>query len=94
MLVDVWCSIERRPAQSYRTADLPTFYGKKRKMFLLLAKKTRKIFMLGKFSDILPAGDTELANFSVSTSPNSTEIMKLVLNNNTFIYIYFICCDQ
>ena len=33
----------------------------------------------------LSAGDTELAYFSVSTSSKSTEITKLILNNNTSI---------
>ena len=33
--------------------------------------------------------------FSVSTSPNSTEIMKLVLNSNTSIMsMYIICYDK
>ena len=70
-------------------ADLPTVYKIKAEDLPLFGKKTWKIFMLGKFSDILSAGDTEWAYFSVSTSPNSTEITKLVLNNNTFISILF-----
>ena len=39
-------------------ADLPTFYEIKAED-LPFGKKTRKIFMLGKLSDILSAGDTE-----------------------------------
>ena len=60
-------------------------------------QKIRKIFMLGKYNDILSAGDTERAYFSVLTSPNSTEITKPVLNNNTStgpMYMYVICYDQ
>ena len=40
-------------------ADLPTFYEIKAEDLPPFGKKTRKIFMLGKYSDILFAGDTE-----------------------------------
>ena len=65
--------------------DLPTFYETKAEDLPPFGKKTRKIFLLGKYSDILSAGDTERAYFSVLTPPNSTETTKLVLNNNISI---------
>ena len=54
------------------------------------------MFTLGKYSDILSAGDIEWVYFSVLTSPNSTEITKLVLNNNVSICLcrYVICYNQ
>ena len=59
--------------------DLPTFYEIKAE-------------------DLPPFGKKMTQNepiFSVLTSPNSTEITKLVLNNNTSIMsIYVICYDQ
>ena len=57
---------------------LPTYYEMKAEDLPPFGKKMRKIFMLGKFSDIWSAGDTEWAYFSILTSPNSTEITKLV----------------
>ena len=72
------------------TPDLSTFYEMKAEDLHLFAKKTWKIFMVGKYSDISSAGDTEWAYFSVLTSPNGTEITKPVLNNNTFIWLYML----
>ena len=43
-------------------ADLPTFYEIKAEDLPPFGQKTRKIFMLGKYSDILSADDTELAH--------------------------------
>ena len=48
-------------------------------------KKNAEDFMLGKNCDVyLPMTQNE-PMFSVLTSPNSTEIAKLILNNNTSI---------
>ena len=69
----------------FHVSDLPTFYEIKAEDLPPFGKKPQKIFMLGKFNDILSDGDTEIAYFSVLTSPNSTKITKPVLNNNTFI---------
>ena len=41
------------------TTDLPTFYEIKAEDLPPFGKKTQMIFMLGKYSDILSAGDTE-----------------------------------
>ena len=55
-------------------------------MKYIFGKKTRKIFLLGKYSNIiyLPVTQNEPI-FSVSTSSHSLEITKLILNNNTSI---------
>ena len=42
-------------------SDLPTLYGIKAEDLPPFGKKTGKIFMLGKYSDILSAADTEWA---------------------------------
>ena len=64
------------------TTDLLTFYEIKAEEFL--TKKRRRFFARNMYSNFfyLPVTENEPV-FSVSTSPNSTEIMKLVLNNNT-----------
>ena len=57
-----FCRIKASDARlSYRfvSADPPTFYEIKAGDLPLFAKKARKIFMLGKYSDIFSAGDTE-----------------------------------
>ena len=66
--------------------DLPTFFEIKAEDLPPFGKKTRKIFLLGKYSDIfyLPVTQNEPI-FSRLTSPNSTEITKPILNNNTSI---------
>ena len=48
--------------------------------------------MLGKYSDILSAGNSEWAYLSGSTSPNSSEITKLV--TTLLMSMYLICYDQ
>ena len=68
-----------------RYADLPTFYEINAEDLVPFGKKSRKIFMLRKFTDILSTGDRISLFFSVLTSPNRTEITKMVLNNNTSI---------
>ena len=60
-------------------ADLPTFYEKNKKHF---GKKNAEDFNVRKIQRYF------------LTSPDSTEITKLVLNNNTSICLYVICYDQ
>ena len=66
-------------------ADLPTFYEIKAEVLPPFGK-TRGRFLCSENIVIfdLPVAQNELI-FSVLTSPNSTEITKLVLNNNTSI---------
>ena len=64
-----FCGFVLRPFSNYITlqsSDLPTFYeivtvGEFQSSSFW--QKPRKIVMLGKYSDILPAGDTESAYF-------------------------------
>ena len=87
------CMLQKDTAARYRRVvkvredsvfitDLPTFYAIKAEDLPPFNKKMRKIFVLGKYSDFyLPVTQNEPI-FSVLTSPNSTDIAKLVLNSN------------
>ena len=66
--------------------DLPTFYEIKAEDLPPFGKITRKILCWENVVIFyLPVTQNEPI-FSISTSPNSTEITKLVLNSNTSIY--------
>ena len=66
-------------------ADLPTFDEIKAEDLPPLAKKRGRIVCSEKIAIfVLPVTQNEPI-FSISTSPNSTEITKLLLNNNTSI---------
>ena len=72
-------SIDLPTCYEIKAEDLPPF-GKRRGRFL--CSENIAIFELPM---------TQNEPFSVSTSPNSTEITKLVLNNNTFICLSMLC---
>ena len=76
--------------------DLPTFYEMMAEDLPSFGKKTRKILCSENIAIYiyLPVTQNDLF-FSVSTSPNSTEITKLVLNNNTsisllYVYVFYL----
>ena len=73
----------------FTCSDLPTFYEIKAEDLPPFGKKRKRRFSclenIGLF--YLPVTQNEPI-FSVLTSPNSTDIAKLVVNNNTLISVY------
>ena len=63
------------------STDLPTFHEIKAEDLPPLVKKKSGRFLCSK-------------NIALFDLPESTEITKLVLNNNTSICLYFICYNQ
>ena len=75
-------------------ADLPTFYEIKAEDLPPFGRKTGRFFArkIWRFF-YLPVTQNEQI-FSVSTTPNSTEITKLILNNNTSICLCIVFAMQ
>ena len=76
--------------------DLPTFYEIKAEDLPPFGKR-RAIFLWSENIAIFEQPMTQNEPFSVSTSPNSTEITKLVLNNNpstVYVYVCYLLHDQ
>ena len=75
-------------------ADLPTFYEIKAEDLPPFGKKSGR-FLCSKNIAIFDLQVTQNEPiFSILTSPNSTEITKLVLDNNTSICLYVICYNK
>ena len=66
-------------------SDLPTFYEIKAEDLHPFGKNRKRFFWLENIAIFLSQNEPI---FSVSTLPNSTEITKLILNNNTSMSMY------
>ena len=75
--------------QAYQTSQ--HFIKQRRKIFPLLAKNRGRFLCSENIAIFYPPATQKEPFFSVSTSPNGTEITKLVLDNNTSnVNVYYL----